>query len=88
MHLFETVRYDFERGAEPLLERCLQLFIDGRAHLVELLAAFAAYRFKFLFDGACEIGETIADFLSQRDRVFSSKWILRRQNTSRGCVLE
>ena len=37
VHLLQAVGHQLERLAEPLLERGLQLFVDGRAHLLELL---------------------------------------------------
>ena len=36
MHLLQPITDQLEGFAQPLLERALQLFVDGRAHLVDL----------------------------------------------------
>ena len=64
MHLLQAIRHDLERCTQPLFERRLQFFVDGRAHLVELLPAFIAQAVELLFDGPREIRQAIADFLS------------------------
>ena len=48
MHLFEPVRHLLERLTKPLVERRLQFFIDGRAHLIEFLRILVAQHIEAL----------------------------------------
>ncbi len=50
MHLLEALRHQFERFPESLLERGLQLFVDGRAHLLELGRVVGSHDVEALLD--------------------------------------
>ena len=51
MHLLQPVRDDLERFAQTLLERGLQLFVDRRAHLLQLGGVVGAQGIEALLDG-------------------------------------
>ena len=51
MHLLEALGDEPERLAEALVERRLQLLVDGRAHLLELLGVVGAQHVEALLDG-------------------------------------
>ena len=74
VHLLEAVGHLLERSAEALLQRRLQLFVDGGAHLVELFRVLVAQHVEALLDGrahgfqallvgARELGEALAEAL-------------------------
>ena len=50
VHLLQALRHLPERFAEPLLERRLQLLVDGRAHLLELLRVLGAQHVETLLE--------------------------------------
>ncbi len=50
VHLFEPLRHVLERRAEALFEGRLQLFVDRRAHLVELVRVFLAQQVEPLLE--------------------------------------
>lgn len=49
MNSFEAFADDFEGVSEPLVERTLQLLIDGDAHLFELLTILSAQYAELVF---------------------------------------
>ena len=59
VHLVQPVGDLLERLAEPLVERGLQLLVDGRAHLIELLRILAAQDVEPLLDGRAHRFETL-----------------------------
>ena len=74
MHLLQPVGHELERRAETLVERGLQLLVDGRAHLLQLLRVVGAQRIELLLDGRADgletrvvgfrkIGESLAEML-------------------------
>ncbi len=77
VHLLQPIRHLLERLAEPLVERRLELLVDGRPYLVQLLRIFAAqdveplldgraYRLEALFVGPRELGEPVAELDARR----------------------
>ena len=51
VHLLEPVGDELERRAQPLLERRVQFFVDGRPDVLELLRVVAAQKLQPLLDG-------------------------------------
>ena len=61
VHLFETIAHQLERFAEAFLESALQLFIDRRAHLVDLLGVVLLNFFQPKIDNRAHALERFAE---------------------------
>ena len=57
MNLVETIRHELEALAEPLLLRGMQLFVDGGAHLLQLLLVALLKRREALLDDGPHLTE-------------------------------
>ena len=65
VHLLQTVRHQLERFAQALLQRGVQLFVDGAAHLVELGGVVGLDVLELLLQRGAHLGQTAFVALAQ-----------------------